>query len=56
MTFEYHPLSDALGAEVVGVDFTKPLRTDDINELQNAFLKHHLLCLRGDPLSAKETP
>ena len=54
MIFEFHPLSAALGAEVVGVDFTKPLRTDDVNELQNAFLKHHLLCLRGDPLSAKE--
>ena len=54
MTLKFHPLSDALGAEVVGVDFTKPLRSDDVNELQNAFLKHHLLCLRGDPLSANE--
>ena len=53
MTLEFRPLSDALGAEVVGGDFTKSVTAGDVDKLKNAFLKHHLLCLRSDPLSAK---
>lgn len=45
------PLSNALGAEVTRLDI------DDLNDavrnaLGNAFLEHHLLCLRSAPLSA----
>ena len=54
MTLEIRPLSDALGAEVLGGDFTKPLENVEIGELNGAFLQHHLLCLRGDRLSPAE--
>ena len=53
MTLEFRPLSDALGAEVVGGDFTKSVIAGDVDKLKNAFLKYHLLCLRSAPLSAK---
>jgi taurine dioxygenase len=45
------PLGDALGAEVCGLDFSLDLPTEDAEALCAAFLNHHLLCLRGDPLS-----
>ena len=54
MTLEIRPLSNALGAEVLGVNLKEPLSSDDINEIKAAFLKYHLLCLRGDPLTPKQ--
>ena len=53
MTLDIRPLTDALGAEVLGCDFSRPLETGDVDELKRAFLTHHLLCLRGKPLSAQ---
>ena len=53
MSLKIHPLSDALGAEVSGLDFSQNLREQDAETIENAFLKHHLLCLRSDPLTAK---
>jgi alpha-ketoglutarate-dependent taurine dioxygenase len=47
-------LSDALGAEVVGLDISWPLREDAVQALVDAFLCHHLLCIRTEPLSASE--
>ena len=54
MALEIHPLNDALGAEVLGVNLKEPLSSDNINEIKAAFLKYHLLCLRGDPLTPKQ--
>ncbi len=50
MTIEIRPLCDALGAEVIGADLTRPLRDDEIKAVDDAFLKHHLLCFRTEPL------
>lgn len=47
---EIKPLSDALGAEVSGLDLTRQLDDDTISAIENAFLKHHLLCIRSKPL------
>jgi taurine dioxygenase len=47
---EIRPLSDALGAEVTGLDLTRPVDGAQKEKIQDAFLKHHLLCLRGRPL------
>ncbi|MEM7254722.1 MAG: TauD/TfdA family dioxygenase [Pseudomonadota bacterium] len=44
------PLSDVLGAEVVGVDF-QAVTQDDVERMTAAFLQHHLLCVRAPPLS-----
>jgi len=48
------PLSKALGAEIIGGDYSKPLNEKNINFLKNNFLKYHLLCLRSKKLNAKE--
>jgi len=53
MTFQIRPLSDALGAEVLGGNFKEALTVNEIDELKSAFLTYHLLCLRSDPLSPK---
>ena len=52
MAIEIRPLCDALGAEVIGADLTKPLLPDDAKSVDDAFLEHHLLCFRSDPLEA----
>jgi taurine dioxygenase len=40
------PLTNHLGAEVVGLDFTKPVDTDTRATLRLAFAKHHVLVMR----------
>lgn len=51
MTLQIRPLSDALGAEVVGLDLTKPLEEADAAAVREAFLDRHLLCFRSAPLA-----
>ena len=51
MAVQIKPLCDALGAEVSGLDLSQPLGGEDGRALQDAFLEHHLLCFRGEPLS-----
>ncbi len=47
-------LSDALGAEVVGLDVSVALDDATLAALHEAFLAHHLLCFRSRPLTAPE--
>ena len=47
---EVNVLSDALGAEVLGLDLSRPADESDIAAIKAAFLKHHLLCIRGKQL------
>ena len=54
MGFKVSPLSEALGAEIIGGDYTKPLSIKQKNYLNEYFLKYHLLCLRSNKLSSKE--
>lgn len=54
MALTITPLSDALGAEVVGLDTRSEISKDDLEQLNDAFLEHHLLCIRSSPLSAPE--
>jgi hypothetical protein len=41
------PLSNAMGAEVTGVDLNEPLSATERDRLYQAFLDHLLLCVRG---------
>ncbi|MDA1098651.1 MAG: TauD/TfdA family dioxygenase [Proteobacteria bacterium] len=50
MALHIKPLSDALGAEITGLDLSRPLAGDDDGAVREAFLEHHLLCFRGAPL------
>ncbi len=52
MTLQIQPLSDALGAEVAGVDWTQAVSATTIAAIKDAFLTHHLVCLRSVPLPA----
>ncbi len=52
MTLRIAPLAEALGAEVAGPDWARPLDPDTLAELDRAFLEFHLLCLRAEPLDA----
>ena len=44
------PLSDVMGAEVTGVDLSKPLGAAERDELYRAFVDHLLLCVRDQHL------
>jgi taurine dioxygenase len=46
------PLHEALGAELVGVDFAAPIDAPTAQELRAAFDRHHLLLVRGQDVSA----
>ncbi|CAN0166258.1 unnamed protein product, partial [Phaeothamnion confervicola] len=47
---QIRPLSDAMGAEVTGVDLSKPLSPGDRDQLYQAFLQHLVLCVRDQSL------
>jgi taurine dioxygenase len=48
------PIAAALGAEVSGVDLSKPLERDAIDEIRAAWLQHQVLFFRDQPLSVDE--
>ena len=48
------PLSDALGGEITGGDFSQDLMHNQKEFLYDCFLKYHLLCIRSNKLSPKE--
>ena len=50
MTLQITPLSDALGAEVSGVDWKQPIDAATVQAINTAFFDYHLLCLRSEPL------
>lgn len=47
---QIRPLSDALGAEILGLDLTQPIDEAATKALRQAFLSHHLLCIRSQAL------
>ena len=51
---DIRPLSEALGAEVVGLDLTREPAAEAVETLRRAFLDHHLLCFRSEPLDARD--
>ena len=51
MRLQIAPLSDALGAQVSGIDWTQPVNEDTVSAINAAFLNYHLLCLRTEPLT-----
>jgi taurine dioxygenase len=54
MAISVKPLSDALGAEVSGVDVREDITGPELQCLEEAFKEHHLLCIRSAPLSPTE--
>jgi taurine dioxygenase len=54
MALTINPLSGALGAEVTGLDVLAGVSDVDVERLDEAFMEHHLLCIRSAPLSPVE--
>ena len=50
-SFQITPLSSALGAEVTGLDTSRPLSPEQLAQVKQAFMDHHLLCFREQDLS-----
>jgi taurine dioxygenase len=51
MSFTVSPLSDALGAEVEGLDLSEPLDPSVVEALGDALHAHLILLFRGQDLS-----
>ena len=49
--FTVHPLSDVAGAEVVGLDLSRPFDDAARDAVLDAFTKHHVLAFRDQDLS-----
>ena len=47
-------LSYALGAEVAGIDFAKPIDDATSSGIRSAFLEHCVLVFRGQPLTREQ--
>ena len=50
-TISANPISGALGAELSGVDLSKPLSADAIGEIRAALLKHHVIFFRDQHMT-----
>lgn len=48
------PIAGALGAEIGGVDLSRPLSDDRIGELRAALLKHHVIFFRDQHLTPEQ--
>jgi taurine dioxygenase len=53
-SFTVTPLTTRTGAEVVGLDFTKPIDDKIRDELRRAFVKHHVLVMRDQHFGPSE--
>ena len=51
MTITVTPLSDALGAEISGVDLTRPLDAATAAAINDAFLAHLVIVIRGQDIT-----
>ena len=52
--FDIRPLSGILGAEVIGLDVSRPLDGPTLSKIDDAFQTHHLLCIRDQHLTPEQ--
>jgi taurine dioxygenase len=52
--FEVRPFDAPVGAEVVGLDISKPINTEDFTRLHKAHLDHHVLVFRNQQITPQE--
>ena len=53
-SFEIHPFQAPLGAEVVGLDLSKPLTVQDFQRIHQAHLDHHVLVFRDQRITPEQ--
>lgn len=54
MGVEFRRLSDAIGAEVLGVDISKPLADETVAGIRKIWLDHNIILFRGQDLSPEQ--
>jgi alpha-ketoglutarate-dependent taurine dioxygenase len=52
--FEINRLSEAAGAEILGLDLSKPISDDLRDAILDALNEHHVLCIRDQDLSSEQ--
>ena len=52
--FTIAPVSDALGAEVIGLDLAQPMKLETQAVVRKAFQEHHMLCFRDQSLTDEQ--
>ena len=52
MTVSIHPLSSAVGAEIHGVDASRPIDVADAKAIRDALWRNQVIVLRGQDLDA----
>ena len=50
-SFRIAPLSEAMAAEIIGLDLSRPLDGETFSAVNEAFLDHQVLCFRNQKLS-----
>jgi taurine dioxygenase len=53
-TIRVNPLSPMIGAEIDGVDLSKPLSNAQFDDIHTAFLKHHVIFFRDQSLTPEQ--
>src|SRR5689334_15650782 len=51
---EINPLSDVMGAEVIGLDLARPMSAADRARVDKAFIDYKVLCFRDQELTMDE--
>jgi taurine dioxygenase len=54
MNFEIRPLSDVMGAEVIGIDLAQPLGDGDFSRIRQAWLDHLVLVFRDQHMTPEQ--
>ena len=54
MTVTVTPMENGFGAEIAGMDLSRPIGGEDRDAVYGAFLDHHLIIIRGQALNAEQ--
>ena len=53
-TFEIRPFSGAVGAEIIGLDLTRPINDQDFARIHRAHLDHHVVVFRDQQITPQQ--
>lgn len=53
-SFEIRPFSGAVGAEIIGLDLTRPVSAEDFTQIHRAHLDHHVLVFRDQRITPEQ--
>jgi taurine dioxygenase len=53
-SFEIRPFSGAVGAEIIGLDLTRPINDQDFSRIHRAHLDHHVVVFRDQQITPQQ--